>query len=889
MKKKNYLKLLVSLLVVFTVIFGVVNNPLAKVISMFSTEADGHVTISVEKFTLGQGYIVEPITVSYKAGETVAELLTKVLGEGNYENTGSVDSAFYLSYIRDEDEGEVNVPQYILDQCGSVSERSSSEWLGEFDYTSMSGWMYCVNNAFPNYGASDCKLEDGQVIRWQFTVYGYGMDIGGGYSDEGSGSFGGSYIKIANKDELTKAIGNINADKKVDQLLSKKEVKKAYDNAYTVLETADASQEDVDKALNDLNNALENKDDDKKIPAIEPSVSVQDAVKSTGDYLYNNTPNPTLGTFSGEWTILSLARSGYNVSDNYYETYYKNIEDKLNECGGVLSTSKYTEYSRLIIGLTSIGKDVTNVSGYNLLSYLSDFDKIKKQGINGPIFALIALDTKNYEIPISSTATTQTTRQGLIDYILSKEIKTGTDEAGGWALGGTNADPDITSMALQALAKYKDDEKVKPYIDRAVQKLSDMQNEEGGYSSWGTTNSESIAQVITALTALGIDPKTDERFVKNGNWTVSAIMNYYVNGGGFKHVQSETAPNGMATDQAMYALVAYNRFVNGQTSLYNMTDIQNKDDKDNFEGKVKLTMPEKISGKAGYSFNVNLNIGSWPQGSFKLLDGVITIPDGIEITGISMNNSNISGGTPDFGVEGNTLRIVYGNTTLSDINILNNDFPNELLTINARVKNDLPEDSELNFKVDNLELKKGSDESDISSWDTSEALSSSKVAKVVKASARVLFNGDGIDLIPLNKKAVADEFINIEGTPKIIFGDNTEMTYNEELTNKKGVKTYVALVDSTVELEDFNDISKYLIDSSLEVSSMKFGDVNDDNIVNAQDALNTLSTWLRKSSAPEGIKVIKMNVTGDSRINTSDALGIMEYYVNGKEFSILNN
>ena len=52
---------------------------------------------------------------------------------------------------------------------------------------------------------------------------------------------------------------------------------------------------------------------------------------------------------------------------------------------------------------------------------------------------------------------------------------------------------------------------------------------------------------------------------------------------------------------------------------------------------------------------------------------------------------------------------------------------------------------------------------------------------------------------------------------------------------------------------------------------------------------DTLSTWLRKSSAPEGIKVIKMNVTGDSRINTSDALGIMEYYVNGKEFSILNN
>ena len=475
----------------------------------------------------------------------------------------------------------------------------------------------------------------------------------------------------------------------------------------------------------------------------------------------------------------------------------------------------------------------------------------------------------------------------MIDYILSKEIKKGTDEAGGWALSGTNPDPDITAMALQALAKYKDDETVKPYIDRAVEKLSKIQKEDGGYSSWGTVNSESVAQVITALTALGIDPKTDARFVKDGNWLISNIMGFYVDGGGFKHIKTDSV-NGMATDQAMYSLVAYSRFVDGKTSLYNMTDVNGAGDKIDIEGKVTISMPEKISGKAGTKFNVNLNVGSWPKGDFKLLDGVITIPSEVEITGITMNSANITGGMCDFGVEGNTLRVVYTNKTLDNIKLLNNEFPCEILTINAKLKEDVDEDKKLAFKVEDFQLKAGSEESDIAKWDTVDSEESTVIGKTVEATSRVLFNGDGIDLIPLNKQAVAVEFINIDGTPKIIFNDNTEMTYSKELSQKKGVATYVALVDTTIPLTDMNNVNKYLIESSLETSKMKFGDINDDDIVNAQDALNVLSVWLRKSSAPEGTKIIKMNVNGDSRINTSDALGIMEYYVNGKEYSILS-
>lgn len=314
---------------------------------------------------------------------------------------------------------------------------------------------------------------------------------------------------------------------------------------------------------------------------LDSKVSVEKAINETAALMYKNTPNPNVGTLNGEWTVLSLARSGYEIPKSYYDNYYNNVVQTLQDKDGILDKRKYTEYSRVILGLTSIGKDITNVGGYNLLEKLSDFNKVKYQGINGPIFALIALDTNNYDIPTVEEVKVQTTREMLIDFILSKEITDENGNVGGWALSGSVPDPDITAMALQALAKYKDEEKVKPYVDRALDVLSTIQLPAGGYSSWGSVNSESIAQVIVALTSLGIDPAKDERFIKSENkWTISAIMDFYVEGGGFKHTLDGDL-NAMATDQGMYALVAYDRFKNEKTNLYDMTDMYKNIEEEN--------------------------------------------------------------------------------------------------------------------------------------------------------------------------------------------------------------------------------------------------------------------------------------------------------------------
>ena len=187
---------------------------------------------------------------------------------------------------------------------------------------------------------------------------------------------------------------------------------------------------------------------------------------------------------------------------------------------------------------------------------------IQTQGINGPIWALIALDSHNY--PTSGDVT----REKLIETILGAVL-----EDGGWTLSGTKADPDMTAMAIQALAPYyKTNETVKAAVDKALEALSALQRNDGGFGSWGTVNSESCAQVIVALTALGIDPTADSRFVKNGLTVLDALASFYVTGGGFRHTAGGDL-DGMATEQGYYALAAYYRFVNGQTSLYDMVDV----------------------------------------------------------------------------------------------------------------------------------------------------------------------------------------------------------------------------------------------------------------------------------------------------------------------------
>ena len=282
--------------------------------------------------------------------------------------------------------------------------------------------------------------------------------------------------------------------------------------------------------------------------------------KTTGDFMAT-LGTPTVNSTGGEWMVIGLARSGRPVPAGYYDNVVEYVKAKA-DANERLHRAKVTDNARVILALTAIGKDVTNVGGHNLLKGLDNMAYVQTQGINGPIFTLIALDSHNY--PTMGDVT----REKLIQVILDAQLNDG-----GWDLSGTKADPDMTAMAIQALAPYyKTNETVKAAVDKALEALSALQRSDGGFGSWGTVNSEACAQVIVALTALGIDPIADSRFVKNGNTVLDALAGFYVTGGGFRHTAGGER-NGMATEQGYYALAAYYRFANAQTRLYDMSDV----------------------------------------------------------------------------------------------------------------------------------------------------------------------------------------------------------------------------------------------------------------------------------------------------------------------------
>ena len=289
-------------------------------------------------------------------------------------------------------------------------------------------------------------------------------------------------------------------------------------------------------------------------------------IEKTARYLQAQIPEPTCAAVGGDWLVFGLARSGLKAPQKYFDTYYKNVEDYIVSVDGVLSRKKNTEYSRVILALTAIGKNPADAAGFNLLLPLGDFDETVRQGVNGVIFALLALDSGGYEIPEAPEAETQATRELYVGELLRREIPDG-----GWALTGGTPDADMTAMALQALAKYRDRQDVEDAVQRGLAALSALQEPNGAYLSWDEENSESVCQVIVALTELGIS-LDDERFVKNGQTLPQVLERFACEDGSYRHSLNGSSDE-MATEQAFYALAAIHRAETDKTTLYDMTDV----------------------------------------------------------------------------------------------------------------------------------------------------------------------------------------------------------------------------------------------------------------------------------------------------------------------------
>lgn len=159
-------------------------------------------------------------------------------------------------------------------------------------------------------------------------------------------------------------------------------------------------------------------------------------------------------------------------------------------------------------------------------------------------------------------------------------------EDGGWCVRGGAGDPDVTAMAVQALAKYcGEDDEAAGAVDKAVAFLVSKQCENGEFQSYGIENCESTCQVIIALASLGIDCRTDERFIRDGRNLLDVLCGYRNEDGSFSHTKN--APESeMATAEALCAFIACLRLEEGKKGLYypDKEPVIQPDGKENADG-----------------------------------------------------------------------------------------------------------------------------------------------------------------------------------------------------------------------------------------------------------------------------------------------------------------
>ncbi len=214
---------------------------------------DGYVYFTVERITLGQGFIIEPTKVGFYKDESLAHITERVLGD---KSTYDGDLAYYfLEAVIDGGEpsgwtiGEI--PKDISKAVGSFGKRKESDRLSAFDYCNSSGWMFMLDNKGIELGAGGVTyadsadtthFTDGSVVRLQFSLYGYGEDVGMGWGYmpfETTNTF-------ADKSELIELVAEIKAVK------AEESCSESYTNAMKVLNKWDATSDEILTAIENL-------------------------------------------------------------------------------------------------------------------------------------------------------------------------------------------------------------------------------------------------------------------------------------------------------------------------------------------------------------------------------------------------------------------------------------------------------------------------------------------------------------------------------------------------------------------------------------------------------------------------------------------------------------
>ncbi|AOM11915.1 MULTISPECIES: DUF4430 domain-containing protein [Bacillus cereus group] len=453
-----------------------------------------------------KGIMLCPKEEQIKDGETALSLLQKVMGDKVESETMS-----FGTYVKGID--------------GLMAGATS-------------GWTYDVNDTSAQVGADSYKLESGDVVVFRFVS---------DWSNMSQETLKETLDKFGTCKTEEPNGGKPEEPKTDDPKQEKPEEPKTDDPKQEKPEepkTNDPKQEKPEEPKTDGSkqekpDGTKTNDEKPEQPKQEniqdPSAQLNEAISKTSDKMLQD-------GIESDWVAVALSRSGKNVPIEAKLNYVKSVTEKVEKR---INRFSATDLARTIIMMNAMSADPKNVGGHNLVQKLYESDKVNS--VTGYAFALLAFDTKKYEIPVES----KWNRVALVEALLNNQH---TD--GGWTYNSSGSKDsassvDVTGMVLSALAPYQERSDVKPAIQKAVAYLYNEQLQNGGFSADGQENSNSTAQAIIGLSLVkDVDQDRLHKAMQN-------LLSYQLSNGEFKWLPSDQNGNGMATEQALLALLQF--------------------------------------------------------------------------------------------------------------------------------------------------------------------------------------------------------------------------------------------------------------------------------------------------------------------------------------------
>jgi len=176
--KKNYLsKRILAFALILVMMLGMLPMTALADSPDAATTDTVEIFISFEGFSLGQGFFIEPARLTMPQGSTLADATAVFLGQNSTAFVTTAQNnfldrvAFGVQNVTFPPflEGNEFIHGELLGQPG---------WLGAFDFSAQSGWMYTHNHVITALGMAETVLRDADVFRWQFSLVGQGADLG---------------------------------------------------------------------------------------------------------------------------------------------------------------------------------------------------------------------------------------------------------------------------------------------------------------------------------------------------------------------------------------------------------------------------------------------------------------------------------------------------------------------------------------------------------------------------------------------------------------------------------------------------------------------------------------------------------------------------------------